>query len=196
MKNSTAFILLLISAGLFYTFIMPQYAKVKELRAQAASYRSVLDSATEVAQRRDELSLKYQALPKDEIANLEKILPEGVDIVELAINLDTIASKYGISVKGIKVGSDRENNTTSVVSTQSGPYKKVTVSFDFVASYDNMRKFLKDLETNMRIIDVRSLSFTAAENGLNDYRVTADTYWIAPQPVTGAPDAAVNTQPQ
>ncbi|MDB5194687.1 MAG: hypothetical protein JWN50_701, partial [Parcubacteria group bacterium] len=48
MKNSTAVILVLISVGLVYTFIMPEYGKIQSLRAEAAAYNGVIANVSDL----------------------------------------------------------------------------------------------------------------------------------------------------
>jgi len=179
MKTTTAFILILISAGLFYTFIMPEYSKVVALRAEAAQYDEVLQNVSDLSQKRDELLLKYNAMPKDETDNLQKILPDNVNVVELALNLDAIASKYGISIKNVKTIDDKQDQSaTTVQSPASGPYQMMRIDFSFVSTYDSYRKFQRDLEQSLRIIEVRQVSFNTNDNGLNEFQMEIQTYWL------------------
>ncbi len=179
MKTTTALILVLISAGLFYTFIMPEYAKVQALRAEAAQYSEVLGNVSDLSTKRDELLLKYNAIPKSDSDNLKKILPDNVNVVELALNLDAIASKYGISIKKVKTVDDKADQTATTIQTpQSGPYQKVMINFSFVSTYDNYRKFERDLEQSLRIIEVKSVSFDTADSGLEEFQMQIETYWL------------------
>lgn len=182
MKSSTAFILILISAGLFYTFIMPEYDKIQALRAEAAQYKDVLGNVSDLSQKRDQLLLKYNAIPQSDIDNLEKILPDNVNVVELALDLDSIAGKYGISIKDVKTVDDAQANTTAVKTPPTGPYQKVDIDLSFITSYSNFRKFERDLEQSLRLIDVKSATFDVSDSGLNsgleEYQMEIETYWL------------------
>jgi Tfp pilus assembly protein PilO len=182
MKNSTAFTLLLISVGLFYTFTMPQWAKIGGLQAQADTYKSVLANVSELEAKRDQLLVQYKNIPPAQIAELEKILPDNVDTVTLALNLDSIASHYGISLKKVETttqppGSQSGNAVVLASDTSSSPYQTVYVNFEFISTYDNFRKFIGDLEKSLRIVDIQSVSFKVGTNNLYDYTVSVQTYW-------------------
>jgi hypothetical protein len=180
MKSSTAFILILISAGLFYTFVMPEYSKVQALRAEAAQYQGVLGHVSDLSQKRDALLLKYNAIPQQDIDSLEKILPDNVNVVELALDLDSIASKYGISIKNVQTVKAQDQGATSVVvPVPSGPYQKANISFSFISTYDNFRKFERDLEQSLSIIDVKTASFNTADSGLDEFQMQIETYWTS-----------------
>lgn len=178
MKNTTAIILLLISAGLYYTFISPWYGKVEARRAEAAQYKEILKSVEALSEKRDELLLKYNAIPKNELANLETVLPDNINTVELALDLDAIGSKYGVLLKSIKT-VEKDQSTATIIATPTGAYEKVRVSFVFVSSYENFRRFIEDLERSMRIIEVRSVSFISNDDSaLNEYKIEIETYWL------------------
>jgi Tfp pilus assembly protein PilO len=179
MKNSTAFILILISVGLLYTFILPQYDKVNTQRAEQAQYQNILQNVSELQAKRDELLVKYQNIPKANIDAITKILPDNVDTVSLAMNLDTIASHYGLSIKSIQTSKDDQNNSSTIV--QGAPttlYGSVAFNFSVVSNYANFRKFMKDIEQSLRITDVQSVSFQSNANGLYEYQVSIKTYWL------------------
>ncbi len=176
MNNSSAFILILISVGLFYTFISPQYDKVTALQTEASEYSNVIESVNELKDTRDNLLAKFQTLPKSELDKLIRILPDHVDTVKLALDIDTIAAKYGISIKNIKV--EEEERSEIVTGSFGGAYETINVNFNFTTSYPNFRRFLADLEESLRLIDVRSVAFESTDGGAYDYKIAFDTYWL------------------
>ena len=179
MKNGTSLILLVISVALFYVFVDPQYQKVKVLSSEASEYRSVIDNVNDLTDKRDALLEKLQSLNKTEVTRLGKVLPDHVDAVRLAMDFDAIAAKYGISIKNIRVTNDKKENTTTVIDTSlSRPYKKVNITFEFIATYENFRKFMRDIEQSLRIIDIRSINFVTNDTNFSEYEVSIDTYWL------------------
>ncbi len=178
MKNSTALVLLVLSVALFYSFVMPYYDKVNVLREQSAKYKEILNNIVELAQKRDDLAVKYENIPAEEIIRLEKVLPDNVDTVNLAMNLDSIAAKYGIAINSIKAVEANNQAGFEIVQSTAGPYAPVSISFSFVAGYQDFRNFIEDIEQSLRIIDIKSISFDTTETGLYDFSISADTYWL------------------
>ncbi len=179
MKSSTAFILILISIGLLYTFILPQYDKVNSLRESQTQYESILENVSALEAKRDELLVKYQNMPKQRVDELTKVLPDNVDTVNLAMNLDTIGSKYGISIKSIQSAkADQNNSSTIIQGVPSSPYGSASFNFNFVSTYSNFRKFMQDIEHSLRVTDIQAVSFNSTSNGLYEYDVTIKTYWL------------------
>ena len=178
MKNTTAIVVIIISIALFYTYIMPEYDKIQVLRTNLADYESIIQNVSSLANKRDELLVKYNNIPGAEINNLTKTLPDYIDTVRLAMDFDNISAKYGISIKSFQVLNTNNSNTTIADATASKAYGATTVSFSFVTTYNNFRSFMKDIEQSLRIIDVKSVSFTSSDNGLNEYNVSIQTYWL------------------
>jgi Tfp pilus assembly protein PilO len=179
MKTTTPFIFILVAIGLFYTVAMPHYDKVKVLQAEADQYSNVLDNVEELSQKRDALLLEYNKIPKTEISRIEKALPDNIDSVQLALDFDSIGAKYGISIKSIKTGDVRQGSAGIITVENSGElYQSVPVTVNFVSSYENFRRFMKDIESSLRIIDVKTVGFTSGESNLYEYTISFDTYWL------------------
>lgn len=179
MKRPTALILIIIALALFFTFTSSEYDSLKEKRELAAEYRNVIDNVERITQKRDELLLEYNSIPKSEIDRLFKILPDNVDSVRLVLDLDTIASRYGISVDNVRVETKADDGRSLIVLPEYGvPYEKVTVSFSFVSNYQGFTQFLADLERSLRIMDIRSATFQVSDAGLYEHKLVIDTYWL------------------
>ncbi|MFZ2049287.1 MAG: type 4a pilus biogenesis protein PilO [Minisyncoccia bacterium] len=176
MKNSTAIIIILVACGLFYTFIAPEYSKVQALRANLIEYENIIQNVSSLAKQRDDLLIKYNAVPSADVSHLTKALPDYIDTVRLAMDFDNISAKYGISIKSFQVVDNKNTSIADAVSNKS--YNATTVSFSFVTSYPSFRKFMRDIEQSLRIIDVKNVSFSASDNGLNEYNVSIQTYWL------------------
>ena len=179
MKNNTAIVLLLLSIGLFYTFINPQYQEVKELNALANEYQNVLDSISAITELRDGLLSSYGTIPKAEIDRINKTLPDDVNNVRLALDLDSMASRYGISIKNINTSDSASTNSGLIILPgNEKPYDKAAVTFSFVSNYDNFIRLLIDIEKSLRIMDVHKVSFHVGNSNLYEYQLSVDTYWL------------------
>lgn len=178
MKNSTALILILIALGVFYTFVNPQYQRTKSLGAELEQYENVLDNVSALSETRDELMIKLADISPEDISRISKIVPDDNDIVKLALDLDTMASQYGISIRNVQVDSSSEDNTALISKNASDIYDRAVVSFEFVSNYQNFRSFMEDIERSLRVIDVRSINFRSTDSGFYEYTVAVETYWL------------------
>ncbi len=179
MKNNTAIILLLLSLGLFYTFTNLQYQEVKGLRTLASEYQNVLHSVSAIIELRDNLLLDYGTIPKVEIDRINKALPDGIDNVRLALDLDSMASRYGISIKNVQAATGVNKEASLIVLPEyAKPYDKAEISFSFVSNYENFTRLLADIEKSLRIMNVKLISFQVGESNLYEYRISVETYWL------------------
>ena len=178
MKNKSAIILLLLSLGLFYTFTNVEYKKVQSLHVLASQYQDVLGNVSDIVRLRDSLLIAYEEFPQEDIGRINKVLPDNVDAVRLALELDNMASRYGIAIKNVSVGDESGEAGQPGLSEDSLPYEKAMVSFSFVTNYENLKRLLVDMERNLRIMEIKSLSFQVAESGLYEHQIVIETYWL------------------
>ena len=154
---------------------------------------------------RDKLTAKYNTISQDNLNKIQKLLPDNIDNIRLILEIEKIASPYGITLKDIKYDasekkSDTASKTTpsaivgaSPVSAQSGTkgYGIWDLEFSTTSTYDNFMSFTKDLESNLRIVDISSISFssdsvssvglaTSAVSGKDVYKYDfkIKTYWL------------------
>lgn len=179
MKNNSAIILLLLAIGLFYTFTNGQYQEVKKLQALSNEYRNVLRNVSTIVELRDRLVVAHEAFPGAEIKRVNKILPDNVDVVKLALDLDSMAARHSISIAEVqaKVGASGDANLI-VLPENAEVYERATVSLRFVSNYENFTRLLADIEKSLRIMDAKEILFQATDSGLYEYQMSVDTYWL------------------
>ncbi len=179
MKNNTAIILLFLSVGISYSFTNSQYQDVKELQALSNKYSETLENAAAIVELRDRLLVTYKSMPQADIDRINKALPDKMDTVRLALDLDGMASRYGVTIKSVQTSTEASSDPNSVVLPENaGVYDKAIVTFNFISNYENFTQLVTDLEKNLRIMDIKSLSFQAAESGLYEHHVSVETYWL------------------
>lgn len=171
-------ILIVISVIVFLTFTNPIYSNISALKAQAASYNTALDNSKTLESERDKLTAKYNAINPDDLDRLQKLLPDNVDNVRLILEIGQIALPYGMTLTDVKYDTSdtSANNSASATSTpdtttiQGGAaptgnahqdYGVLNLSFSTSGTYDNFINFTKDLESNLRIIDISSIQFSS-----------------------------------
>lgn len=183
MKNYSALLLIIVAIGVFFFFVDPQYKEVKALRIRHAENEKMLEKAKELRAKRDELNQRYKNISEEEKTKLTKAVPETVDNVQLIFDIDNIARKYGIVLKGISVsgGSEKDAKAASrqVVDKTGQKNGTINLGFSFSSSYDSFKSFLVDLEESLRLVDVTDFSVSANEtNDVYDYSIKLNTYWL------------------
>lgn len=190
----TSLILLGISVAGFFMFVSPTYEEVKVLKEKIASYNSALDNAKALENERDKLTAKYNSLSPENVQKLQKLLPDNVDNIRLILEIEKIAQPYGMSIRNVQYDS-ADTTTKKPGNAISGgvegdsarqEYGVWNFRFSTQSTYNNFLNFVKDLESNLRIVDISSIKFIANEGaGMNPnlaeaykYDFSIKTYWL------------------
>jgi len=192
-------ILIIVAITGFFMFINPYYNDISAYKTQIASYNEALDNSKALEAQRDLLTQKYSSFDPNNLSRLQKLLPDNVDNIRLILEIENIASPYGMVLKDVRY--DATDTTTTPQTTATGVAQKGKVSsgnnfgvwnleFSTQGTYDNFIKFVKDLENNLRIVDISSIQFssgtgTGTSTGLNPSSVSTykydfkiKTYWL------------------
>lgn len=188
MKFILPIILIVIAIGSFLAVTNPMYKSVGLLRADMASYNEALANATALRSVRDRLNETYSSFSPSDLAKLEKMLPDTVDNIRLVLEINTIANQHQLSLKNIKYDvaqKDADVAANSRTKAPAKPYKAFEIAFSTEGTYENFLLFLKDVEKNLRIIDIGNISFSVVDGqsgtvptGVYRYDFKIKTYWL------------------
>ncbi len=171
------FLLVAIAAGLFFGFTQPLLDEISTVKGQTESFEQILSSASELATVRDGLLKQYNAIDPNDRERLDKAIPDQVDNVRLIIDVDTIAGRYGMSLRNAEVGTDASLKDNAPIGPDGKRYSSVTLSFGVRGSYQNIKRFLADLDRSLRVVDIVEIKFNAGDKDQNDYAIKLRTYW-------------------
>ena len=159
---------IIVSVALFFVFTDPIYSDIRDLNTAVAAYNGALDNSTELQKTRDTLLNVYKNIPQTDKDNLSHFLPDTIGNIELILEIEKIANLYGMPVKNIKfetasLEQGTVNKSNVVVAEKDPadylPYGVFPMEFVIEGRYDTFVTFLKDLEHNLRLVDVKSISF-------------------------------------
>ncbi len=176
-------IIITLSVGAFVLSIKPRYEAARETKDLIADYAGSLDTAEKLKTSREELISRYNEIPKADLDNLKTLLPDSVDNIRLIIQIDSLATRNGLStVRSVDYQTISAGQQSP--DTVRKPYGEFVVSFDTTGQYRNFLSFLADLEENLRLVDVIKVDFTPAGgaaqsiSGNMSFKVTLKTYWL------------------
>ena len=201
MRFITPIIFIGIAGAFFFMVTNPMYNSISDVKAQAASYNDALNTSKTLESERDALTTKYNAIDPDDLTKLQKLLPDNVNNIRLILEIEQIAAPYGMTLTNIKydaTGVTGTTDTTTVVQGGSAPsasnkdYGTFNLEFSTSGTYDNFMNFTKNLESNLRIVDISSISFSSdsssgATTGVSakagspevyNYDFKIKTYWL------------------
>lgn len=192
-------ILIGIAASAFFMFTNPLYNNISELRAQVASYNDALNNSKMLENERDKLTAKYNSIDPANLTKLQKLLPDNVDNIRLILEIEQVATPYGMTLTNVKYNTADTTIATgatataiqggNAVKTASKDYGTLDLEFSTSGTYDNFINFTKALESNLRIVDISSISFTSDTNNpgagpktnspeVYKYNFKIKTYWL------------------
>ncbi len=163
----------------FFFYTNPQYQAIK---AQAASYQAIVEAnakATQLRAVREKLTGDRAKIPQENIDRLLSTLPDGVENVRLIIDIDNIASEYGLRIRNTKINDLSSKSTSNTAGPDSNRYGTISMAFSVTSSYETFLQFLGDLESSQRLVDVTNLTFGATgKDDVYDFNLTIQTYWL------------------
>lgn len=184
MKGVFPIVAVVIAGVVFYWYIDPTYTKIKDLRKEEATLNAALTRALELQSTRDQLLSRYNTFSPEDLSRIEKMLPDHVDNVRLALDMDSMAAQYGMRIRNVSIEKQEEKAKPSRQTKSVGPdertYESMVLSFTVTGEYDTFRAFLNDLEKSLRLVDIEGLSFSSTDQGLYDFTIALRTYWLKP----------------
>jgi hypothetical protein len=183
----------------FSMFTLPLYNEISTLKTKAASFDEALGNSKALENERDKLTGKYNSILPENLLKLDKLLPDNVDNIRLILEIEKIALPYGMVLKDVRydtiskkdtpiapTGAKSLNSDVSVNQNISKDYGVWNLEFSTQGTYTNFLNFVKKLDSNLRIVDISSVSFSSdVGSGLNPsfvesykYGFKIKTYWL------------------
>lgn len=193
-KFITPIILIVLGITMFFMVAKPAYDEISLLKQETSSYDQALSNSKALESERDKLTQKYNSIGGENLDRLAKMLPQSVDNIRLILEIEKIASPYGMALRDVKYDTMADTADTAIVGVAPalpggpslGARKEFGVwdlAFSVEGSYANFMSFLHDLENNLRIVDISSIEFTS-NIGNNPFASTykfnfkIKTYWL------------------
>ncbi|MFW0870885.1 MAG: type 4a pilus biogenesis protein PilO [Patescibacteria group bacterium] len=174
-------ILILISGGLFVTWIDPQYQEIKDLQLEKARYDEALDRVVEIREARNQIQSRYNTIEDQDLDRLGKMIPSHIDNIRLILDVNSVANARQMTIRDIRINLNEDSSPGAKISVgNQGAHKSVGFRFTVVTTYENFKKFLDDLALSLRIIDVESVEISSIQDETSFYRfdVGIRTYWL------------------
>jgi Tfp pilus assembly protein PilO len=187
-RGILAIVFLGLAGAIFFLYTKPAYDTISEQQAKIAQYDQALDKAAQLQQIKQALLARYNAFDPNDVDRLQKMLPDHVDNIGLILDLNSLASRFGMSLENVDVtntGTASTDVASATIGSNQEDYESLTLRFTTHSTYNNFESFLDDLEASLRIVDLVALSITrdsgvnASVNGqLYQFQVTIKTYWL------------------
>jgi hypothetical protein len=169
-------IFLIASLGIFFGYIDPTYTNAESLSSELGQYENALSNSKQLLSQRDKLISKLNTFNQSDVNRLQTLIPDSVDSVSLIIELNSIASQFGMRIRNFTQTAPSQGGALGVAVT---PYGTLPLTFTTTASFETFVAFLKAIENDLRLIDVTNITFSSASgNSVYDFTVTVNSYWL------------------
>lgn len=179
---------LIIAGALFFGYINPTVTgKISAIHDEISKYDSALAAADRFKEKQAQLTLQRNQLPPEALERLDAYLPDGVDNVQLILDLDALASRSGIKLsnfqttesgKAKKTEGATQGEVQPMVIESGNPIDSVDVSMTASGSYAALRTFMDGVETSLRPLDLVEFSLADSPTGSYNYQMTYRLYWL------------------
>ncbi len=197
-QSSKRFLSLVISAAfvvaaliVFFDLVQPIYGDLETLKGQQLSVEQNLANEKTVVSQIQGLLSQYESggIPTSTLA---LALPSGPDVAGALAQVYGIAEASGIAIQSVNVSSPAARlQTAAAAGAGLKPMGSFSLQVAASGSYEALKNFLTELETNIRIFDVTSLAIqpvggaTGAKGAIPTpdsftYNIAVNTYYQLP----------------
>jgi len=167
--------------GVFY--LRPQWQEYKTSQAEAENLYNLSVELDELIQNRDSLIQTLNSVSREDLKRIDLALPQGARAAEFLTTLETLAKRNNIIMRQVDLigesaptpGQPRPGGTANLPRT--GAYRELPMTLSVTGSYESFKFFLRDLEYNLRIIDVLGVSFSGSGRNQFDFTIKGKTYY-------------------
>ncbi len=170
--------LLITSLVIYATLISPEYERVNQLRGELESKTLFLEEERTAITQVQNLIAQYQSVSRLG-ESLSLALPNEESVSSVIAQINAMAGSSGVLVQSVGINNLPIKPPVSRLSSARG-LGTLRLQLDLAGSYSGIKRFLQLLETNIRIMDVRSLTIGLAGRPDQDiylYTLTVDTYY-------------------
>lgn len=169
---------LLIGAVVVYSnFVVPIYSDIQILKDKRLANENLLSDQKDAINAVNKLLGQYQSLT-DIQNSIAMVLPSREDVPSVVQQIQGIAGLNSMAITGLSL----QYPPIKAVPKDSlvKPVSIVRITVKFTGDYRNLKAYLEGLETNIRLMDVNSLSIDgggiAGKTVLN-YSLILDAYY-------------------
>lgn len=179
LKFITPIILIVISGGLFFSYIDPAYKETGVLQEKQSEYDNALTKSKELREIRSSLLGRYNTFSEDDVDRLKKLIPDSIDNVRLIMEINQMAVKNGGMIRSVDVVSDvSDSDKKGDLGPNLSGYESIGINFTVEAKYDDFINFIKDLGNSLRIVDIKDYSLSIGQGDVYKHTMSIKTYWL------------------
>lgn len=198
MTQTIVQILLLVVSGVaVFTIVVPKFDDIRSTQEETAQYEEALESAFAMNARLDALTNQIDSLSQQERYRLSRLVPETVDPLRLAYDLEVLVERTGMFLISIGVAEevlepDPVETTPPVGSATSDDafarsdranlkqMAVLPVTITVAGEYTQFKQLLAAIENSAQLLEVQNISFESTGSDLTQYVISVEAYGLHP----------------
>jgi Tfp pilus assembly protein PilO len=174
MNAKNIFGAVMVAIALFFVWpgIFNSWAEMRSLKAAVAERKILVAEREAILKNAADEYKNYQTVVKgDAGTTFKSLVPTKKDSAELVSATQAIATTSGLQLEKISISEDR--------AVKDAQYATIKLKLEMSGPYSGLRAFLSDLESYVRILNVKNLAIsTDVQTGTMKFTVEAETYFI------------------
>lgn len=166
--------LLVAALFIYVSFIKPAYLEITRLRGQVNSLTKTFNDSKTLNSKFQNIFSEYKNLSKLE-EQFSLVLPPKLDAAYAMSQILGVAKANNFTVQSLNV---KPMAAQPASSSLAKPLGILRIDTRFSGTYQDLKNFMKQLETNLMIADVASLKIDSQfASNVMTYSMTIDTYY-------------------
>lgn len=153
--------LIVISITIIFTYIQPTFADIRLVQDELFEYTDAVEKAGEFNQRLNELASVASSISEQDMARLNRLLPENVDSAQVMRDLEVLVERSELTLASLEAD---EEFAPSLPEDFQANEQQLTLSYqDFMlaveGSYEDIKRLFNDIEGNDYLLEIIKLEF-------------------------------------
>ena len=177
--------LIILSVGIVFTYITPKLDEVEKAQDNIGVYQTEREKVSDVNAKLDQVAAKLNTINTDDQRKLLTYMPDSVDTVAVPRDIKAIADGAGLLLGQVEYVGPKVNPANSgfidpsmldALAQNSDDPEAHVFAVDFESSYEQVKKFIGDLEKNAYPLEVHDLVIKKSEGGFLSVQMKIVTY--------------------
>jgi Tfp pilus assembly protein PilO len=193
LSAALSLIFIFLAFIIFAMLIKPSYEETQKLRADVLNRQNFIQNKKSLTEQFKKLVSQYDSQEKAQ-ENISLILPQNPGVGEALTQINGLLDLNHLSVLSFNINkpllqSYSSSNTNSTSTQVIKPLGTIDINFKVVGNYSDFKNFLNQLETNIRIFNVKTLNISPVvvasgdknqiQNKTLSYDISITTYYQA-----------------
>lgn len=171
-----AVIFISAAVGVFWGWTMPILDQTQSLKKDIADLQGVMSRFYDLRQIKNDLTTTYNSISSKDYAQLNQIAPKSVKEGDLIVEFERLALVNGMVLKRVDIKpTPKEEKSIKLATKDSAEGISINLAMD--GSYESLKSFLRQVEDSLRVIDVKTLSFSAGDKNFYEFNIMAEAYF-------------------